>query len=345
MNGQHPVARAFRTGHPVLLPDIPDSLLEAISERPERLRIHRELGPRSTMVVPMTTHGRTLGVISFVSARSGRYGPADLLLGQEIARRAASAVDNARLYRELQEAVRARTEFFSSLSHDLKNPLATIKGVAQLLRRQVIKSDGPLDGRLESGLASIDATATKMAVLINELVDMAHLQVGDPLELDCQPVNLVTLVSQIVEEHRQSTDDHIIEFEALVPELTGLWDHGRLERVVANLMSNAIKYSPKGSVVTVKVSRETTEEGARAALVVHDQGIGIPENDLPHVFRGFHRAANVVGRVQGTGIGLASARRIVEQHGGRISVDSLEGRGSTFTVWLPLRGSGCGETY
>ena len=116
------------------------------------------------------------------------------------------------------------------------------------------------------------------------------------------------------------------------PELVGNFDAPRLERVVDNLLGNAIKYSPGGGCITLSAN----QQDGWATVVVRDQGIGIPEDDLPHVFEPFRRGANVVGRISGTGIGLASARRIVERHGGTLSVDSQPGEGSAFMIRLPL---------
>ncbi|MFN8556342.1 MAG: sensor histidine kinase [Dehalococcoidia bacterium] len=118
-------------------------------------------------------------------------------------------------------------------------------------------------------------------------------------------------------------------------ELIGVWDGARLTRVVDNLLSNAVKYSPDGGETTVHVGRVCYHGEAYAVLTVQDRGIGIPAVDLPYTFERFHRAANVRG-IAGNGIGLAGARQIIEQHGGQISVESVEGEGSTFTVRLPL---------
>jgi signal transduction histidine kinase len=123
----------------------------------------------------------------------------------------------------------------------------------------------------------------------------------------------------------------------LPPEpLVGFWDAARLERVIENLVGNALKYSPAPSEVQVSVGRQDTADGAWAVVRVRDHGLGIPDEDLGRVFEPFQRARNVQGRIRGTGVGLASARQIVQEHGGHISVDSREGAGSTFTVCLPL---------
>jgi signal transduction histidine kinase len=176
-----------------------------------------------------------------------------------------------------------------------------------------------------------------MLRMIDELVDFGRLQSGQPLTLNRQSVNLVALARQVADEYQQTTTHHSIQVEASQPELFGYWDPIRLERVLGNLLSNAIKYSPDRGQVTVTVTREDAESGSWAILKVRDQGIGIPAADLPHIFEQFHRAANTVGQIKGTGIGLSSACRIVELHGGAIEVESELGQGSTFMVRLPIQ--------
>ena len=174
-----------------------------------------------------------------------------------------------------------------------------------------------------------------MVTLIGELVDVTRLRAGQPLELQRRPTDLVALVGQVAAEYQRTTDRHELRTDVHLPTLVGIWDPERLERVLANLVANAIKYSPAGGPITLRVTRE--EVAGWASLAVMDDGIGIPAADLPHVFERFRRGANV-GQVTGTGIGLAGARQIVELHGGTIAVTSQEGRGSTFTVRLPLAG-------
>ena len=243
----------------------------------------------------------------------------------------------AQLYRQAQEAITARDELFSIVSHDLKNPLATIKGFAQLLQRAVSRSNISDNAQiLEEGLKRIDITATKMTTLINELMDIAFLQMDKPLNLNLHRTDLVTLTHQAVIEYQQTSERHKFHIKTRVAELIGYWDATRLERVIANLLSNAIKYSPDGGTIAVKLAREDRKDASWAILTVQDQGLGIPASDLPYIFDRFRRAGNVVGQIKGIGIGLASARQIVEQHGGKITVKSKEGAGSTFTVRLPL---------
>jgi signal transduction histidine kinase len=186
------------------------------------------------------------------------------------------------------------------------------------------------------GLANIDATSTKMAGLVNDLLDSAGVQLGQGIELDRDRSDLVALIGGVAAEHQQATDRHRIRVDALPPELVGNWDTQRLERVLSNLIGNAVKYSPNGGEVRVTIRCEDGPPGRWAVVRVHDEGLGIPAADMSRIFERFHRARNVRGHIGGTGIGLTGARSIVEGHGGTITVESQEGAGSTFTLRLPV---------
>ncbi|MBI4493702.1 MAG: PAS domain S-box protein [Chloroflexi bacterium] len=326
-------ARVIRTGQAELYPDVSEAWLRATIRETGRLHILGALGARSLMLVPLLARGGTLGALTFALAESGRhYGPEDLALAEDLARRCALAIDNARLYRQLQQALRSRDEFLASAAHDLKTPLTAIKGYAQLLQRQAARLDTPQVARLLDGLAKVDAITNKMRALIDELVDLARLELGQPLALIRKPTDLVALARQVAAEQQQTSGRHQVQVEATVPELVGWWDAARLERVLGNLLGNAIKYSLEGGEVTVRVAREDSW----AVVQVQDHGIGIPTADLSRIFERFQRGGNVIGRIPGTGIGLAGARQIAEQHGGSITVESQEGLGTTITVRLPL---------
>jgi PAS domain S-box-containing protein/excisionase family DNA binding protein len=232
---------------------------------------------------------------------------------------------------DLQQLLAARDEFLSSAAHDLKNPLANMKAQAQLLQRRVARAGSVQAERVLAGLASIDASATKMTSLVDELLDTARMELGQPIELRRRPTDLVALVRRSAAEHQQTTERHRIRVEA-VPALVGEWDPQRLDRVLTNLIENAIKYSPAGGEILLTVQ----QEGDSAVLSVRDHGLGIPAADQPHIFERFRRGTNVRGSIGGTGIGLAGVRSLVESHGGTIGFESEEGSGSTFSVWLPL---------
>jgi len=184
---------------------------------------------------------------------------------------------------------------------------------------------------LEDGLRDIESAAGRAATLIDELLDAAHLEAGRPLDLRPTAVDAIALARGRVDEWQRTAPGHVIRVEAEHPTLVGSWDALRLSRILDNLLGNAVKYSPAGGTVTVRIARE----GGWALLAVRDEGIGIPAADLPHVFERLRRGGNV-GGIGGTGIGLAGVKRIVEQHGGTIAVESEEGVGSVFTVRLPL---------
>jgi signal transduction histidine kinase len=327
------VAHALATGEAQLSSEIPDEYVAQIAQSEEHLALMRQLGFRSSMVVPLRARGRVLGAIAFFTAESGRrYGPEDLRFAEEVAQRAALAVDNARLYQELEEAVQLRNHFLAAAAHDLKTPLTAIKVSAQLLGRHAERVGGPISERMREGLDRIDANTARMVRLIDELLDVASLQVGQPLRLDAEEMDLAELVETMVEELRPTVPRHTLRAEVPAEGVVGTWDPVRLERVLSNLLSNAIKYSPAGGEVVVAVERD----GSAALLRVSDQGIGIPTADLQRVFERFHRGTNVEDRIAGSGIGLSGVRQIVHQHGGTIEVESEEGVGSIFTIRLPL---------
>ncbi len=243
--------------------------------------------------------------------------------------------------RDISERKRAETErvsFLDAVAHDVKNPLTAAKGRAQLLRRRLQKETTDTAG-IEANLDSIAAAIDESVALVDELLDAAHLRAGQSLELYSLPTDLAALVEAVAAETRQSTTRHVIQVKTAITELVGVWDGPRLRRVLANLLGNAVKYSPDGGEIVVRIEREMDGEGESwAVIVLTDQGIGVPAADLPHLFVRFHRGSNVA-HIGGTGMGLAGAKRIIEQHGGSIGVVSVEGQGSSFTVRLPL-GSG-----
>jgi signal transduction histidine kinase len=234
---------------------------------------------------------------------------------------------------ELREQLTSRDEFMSSVSHDLKSPLTFIKGMASLRRRRATMT--PETEGLVDALDQIEASAGRMSEQLDELVDASRLEAGQTLELRREPTDLIELARTAVAQRQQSTDRHALYVSTTLPELVGVWDALRLARVLDNLLDNAVKYSPRGGTVEVKIA----QEDGLAALSVADRGEGIPAADLPHIFERYRRGRNVEGRIPGTGIGLAGVQRIVELHDGTIDVDSQVGAGTTCTIRLPLSAS------
>jgi signal transduction histidine kinase len=239
-----------------------------------------------------------------------------------------------RLYSEAQSALQARDFTLSAITHDLGQPLSSLNVAARLLGRQVADV-AQADAGVAEELASIDMSIARMWAMIGELSDIVRLQAGRPLDLHERLTDLVALVRREAQMHQLTTERHQIRVETTQSQLVGEWDPHRLARVVSNLLANAIKYAPAGGAIEVQIDEQTGHQRRWAVLRVRDQGIGIPETDLPFVFEQFYRATNVAGRIKGSGIGLAGVRQIVEQHGGRIELDSAEGAGTTVTVFLP----------
>lgn len=291
---------------------------------------------RGCLAAPLVAgDGTNIGLIQLSDRTEGEFTPEDEAILVQLAQVASVAIQNRRLLEQATEAVRVRNDFLASVSHDLRTPLTTVKGTAQILRRYAARRAADPD-RLVEGLSRIDGAATRMAAQIDDLLDLARLQSGEPLDLDTRPTDLVALARQLADEQQRAGEDTPILVETREPELVGNWDPARIERVIGNLLANAIKYSPDGGEVRIQIRREATAEGEWVMVRVSDQGLGIPAADLPHIFDRFYRAGNVAGRIGGTGIGLASARQIVHQHGGTITAESEEGSGACFTVRLPL---------
>jgi PAS domain S-box-containing protein len=232
-----------------------------------------------------------------------------------------------------QEVEEQREQFLASLGHDLKSPLTTIKGMAQLLARQIQRGPVAAEAALPR-LETIESAAGRMNGMINELLDHSRIRLGRPLDLTREPADLVALVRRAAAAH-EDRGTHRFDLACAVPELMGEWDAQRLTRVLENLLSNACKYSPAGSTVRVSIAREEDAGGALAVLTVADTGIGIPAAALPHIGKRFYRAANALDIADGTGIGLAGAKQIVTQHGGTLAIASDEGAGTTVSVRLP----------
>lgn len=239
-------------------------------------------------------------------------------------------------YEQAQQAIRVRDQLASMVSHDLRSPLAAVLAQVKLLSHQLDHNRLQETG-LRAGLERIGRAGHKMDRLIDELLDIARLQAGEALELELRDTEVVGLVRRLVEDHQHATHQHRIRFHSTADEVFARWDTGRMERVINNLLSNAIKFSPEGGDIDVSLDRLTGDEVDQAILRVEDRGLGIPAGDLPSIFKWFARAGNVAGSIPGTGVGLAGARQIVEQHGGAIRVESRESQGSTFTLWIPLR--------
>ncbi len=234
---------------------------------------------------------------------------------------------------ELKSLARQRDEFLAAAAHDLRTPLATIQGTAQLMERQLRQLEGAPPSFTRS-LAAIGQSTRRIAALVEELQESMRIEAGR-LDLVLRQTDLVDLARAAIAE-LGTVETHRVELVADVQALSGRWDAARLLRVISNLVGNAVKYSPDGGSIQVRVFAEDHNQRPWAALSVTDNGLGIREQDLQRIFERFYRATNVSDTILGSGIGLAYVKDIVERHGGTVDVHSTEGAGSTFTIRLPL---------
>ncbi|HEX2193531.1 MAG TPA: ATP-binding protein [Candidatus Limnocylindria bacterium] len=333
------VHEMLRRRSPVLIPDVTDDLLSDAAQDAEHLAVLRRLNMRSVLVVPLEARGEVLGALTLVQSESGRrLDEADVDLAVELGRRAGAAIDVARLVWEAQENARLREEFIAVASHDMRTPLAAVRGYAQLAQRHLEREEAPDGAALGRWLRDIDHAVDRLARLVSELLDASLVRADQQVPLQLGPTTLSQLVREVVERYEQLSDRHGFVVETPEPEPVGMWDAARLARVLDNLVGNAVKFSPDGGEVRLR----TGQEGDRAFISVTDQGIGIPATDREMIFNPMYRGGNVDG-VAGTGLGLAGSRRLVEMMGGSIQVASEVGRGSTFTVWLPVQPPSSGE--
>jgi PAS domain S-box-containing protein len=334
LNTPHTIAKVLRTGQTEWFSHVSDELMQAEVRNPEEIRMLQEFNIRSSMVVPLIARGRTIGTLTFIRAESAHhYTEDDLAVATELARRAALAIDNARLYRRAQEANRAKDEFLATLSHELRTPLTPIIGWVHMM------STGQLnDTEIAHGLAVIGKNSQSLSRLINDLLDMSAILSGK-MRIDTLPVPLESVIKEAIETVRPQAAKQNIVIE-LAPcekmdDVVVSGDRTRLVQVFWNLLTNAVKFSPESSRVRIVCE---IAGGSAVRINFEDEGEGITPEFIPHVFERFRQQDMSTTKMHGgLGIGLALVKSFVEAHGGTVSVASAgEGRGSRFTVTLPL---------
>jgi signal transduction histidine kinase len=330
---QTPDAKAIFSGSPVLLSRVGDPLAEGIAHDEEHAEILRALGIRSLMALPLVARGRAIGALVFSTSGSRRrYSVRDLALAEEIARRGALAIDNARLYEQAQRATRARDTLLAVVSHDLKNPLGVILMNLSVLLRRKEEEDRR---RSRKQLVSIQRSARRMIRITGDLLAIASIEAGR-LSIQRERLEVAPLVLEAVEAQQSMAASQSLQMRSELPSgLPAIYaDSARLQQVLVNLLGNAIKFTPKGGNITVRAM----SAGAAVTFAVADSGPGIAQDEIPHLFDRFWQAERTARL--GTGLGLFIVQEIVKAHGGRVWVETKVGEGSTFYFTIPIASPG-----
>ncbi|HEY2147949.1 MAG TPA: ATP-binding protein, partial [Pirellulales bacterium] len=321
-------AQALRTGKPQFIDDLPGAFLDKLARDKRHRELLDKLGPRSAISVPILVRNAAVGALNFVVSRpERRYSAADVELATELARRAAVAIENARLYQDLKEAQREKDDFLAMLAHELRNPISAIQYANDLSRIGANTEFQPSE--------IIDRQVQNLTRLIDDLLDVSRIT-RNKIELKREPVDGRTIMQRAVAttEPLIRSRKHSLKVEASSDPLPIFVDPTRAEQILVNLLSNAAKYTHEGGEITV---RAMAEDGF-AVFKIKDTGLGIPQPMLHRVFELFMQVDPSLDRTQGgLGIGLTVVRRLAELHGGSVSATSEgPGRGSEFTVRLPL---------
>ena len=325
-------AHVIRTGTPVMLADVTDDMIVAAAHGDqERIRLVRSLGLTSYLCVPLITSGRALGALTLATAESGRrYSEDDLRFAEDIASRAALAMENARSYEQLQRANQLKDDFLATLSHELRTPLNAIVGYARMVRSGMMTGD-----RLTRAVETIERNSTALTQMVEDLLDISRI-VSGKMRLDVQPVELSLVVHEAVETIKPAMGAKRIRIHTVIDPQVGpiSGDPNRLQQILWNLLSNAIKFTPKDGQVQLRLERVNSS----VEITISDTGIGIAADFLPHLFERFRQADSGTARqYAGLGLGLAIVRNLVELHGGTVYASSSgPGTGATFRVRLPV---------
>jgi PAS domain S-box-containing protein len=306
----------------------PDMLASMFAPSEEVVRALRALEPKSLLAAPMVSRGKLVGSIALISTNAAHlYGPREARLAEALAGRAALSIENARLYRDAQRASKAREEVLAIVSHDLRNPLATIAIVSQRLKHVRPNEEE----KIAKTASMIERSAEAMQTLIGDLLDFARIQ-GGALSIERHAERLGTLVREVVDMLTAQVSTKNLRLEVdIPPDLPDAsCDKSRIAQVLSNLLGNAIKFTPAGGVLRLSARKLERE----LEISVCDTGPGIKPEDIPTIFERFWQARE--SRALGAGLGLSIAQGIVAAHGGKIWVESQVGVGSTFRFTLPV---------
>jgi PAS domain S-box-containing protein len=325
-NAHSGVGHILKTGKTELISEItPETLIGAT---PQILRIVKKLNLYSYMGVPMKIGSQVVGVITFSSTNKDRtYTTEDVHIAEELATRAALAIENARLYTEAQKAISLRDEFISVASHELKTPVTSLKLYEQALSKQ-LSLRGETD--ILKYFTKMDDQINKLTMLIGDLLNVSKLVHGK-LEFTMEAFSLEDIIAEAVETLKEMTKKHRLVVKGKIGKNV-YGDRYRIYQVVTNLLSNAIKYSPKADQVIITLSAKK----AYAQVTVKDFGIGIDQEHIANLFEQFYRVTSPTEKTfPGLGMGLFIAKQIIERHNGKMTVVSSKGNGSEFSFTIP----------
>lgn len=314
------------TGKSELIPEINTDTLQGSND--QTISIVKQLNLQSYMGVPMKLGNRIIGALTFSSTNKERiYTSEDVSVAEELARRAAWAIENAHLYNEAQKAIALRDDFISVASHELRTPLTSLKMYTQVLTRQHAQK-----GEDTRSLERMDAQINKLTMLVQDLLNISRFQSGK-FEYQDDFFDLNEVVNEVVENIQATASKHTIEIEGSISKR--VWgDKDRIAQVLTNLLTNAIKYSPEADTVIVHL----TAEKDSAVVTVQDFGIGIEKNHINKLFQRFYRVTDQKDKMfPGLGLGLYISNEIVKRYGGKMEVVSHWGKGSQFSFILPYK--------
>jgi len=324
--------KVIESGEPLLQHTLPADFFDGLAYEPELPSMLGDLGIASWMIVPLTAAGRTLGAMTVISSDPARlFDEEDVSVAAELGRRAGYAIENARLYRQAQEANRAKDEFLATLSHELRTPMTATLGWATMLRMGEITPEN-----FHLAVETIERSTRAQAKLIDEILDVSRIVTGK-LQLNVAPVNLQSVIEAAVDAVRPSIAAKGINLQLDFARIDGVptGDAERLQQVIRNLLSNSVKFTPSGGSITIRADQPQRNA---ARISVTDTGQGISRKLLPVIFERFRQGDSSTTRSYGgLGLGLAIVKNIVELHGGSVAAESGgEGRGATFTITLPV---------